>query len=175
MIYVDTSVVLSALDLDDPNHAESWRFLTATPDSKVISPLTVEELVSVISRRIEFVRAPDDLEEALVGLSRKERVAAVLLYAIERFGLRKAAPDYSMRLSLLEIRLPGPYAVAAVLGPQLQLRSLDLLHVAYVSALREGRLPLASIVTLDSELLEAGDRVRGLLGVEVSLPKPSDR
>ena len=88
-------------------------------------------------------------------------------FIIEDCGLKVI---HRTRLSMVrgtdEKRLPIPleYALAMQLSEKLALRALDLLHVAYMSLLRD---EVEVFVTGDEELLEAGKKIKELVGIEV--------
>lgn len=74
MSYIDTSVIVAALDTEDPRHRDAWKVLSRGED-KIVSEMVLAELASVIARHREiFSILRDKLE-----LSREEAIIAILL------------------------------------------------------------------------------------------------
>jgi predicted nucleic acid-binding protein len=73
--YIDTSVIVAALDSSDPRWRRARKVLESYGE-KVVSELVVAELASVLSRRADLL---SDIADE-VGLSVDETVIAVILY-----------------------------------------------------------------------------------------------
>ncbi|MCD6357930.1 MAG: PIN domain-containing protein, partial [Thermoproteales archaeon] len=155
MMYVDTSVVVAALDYSDYRREQAKRVLESG-EPKVVSELVLAELASVISRRL-----PRMLEHGLT-------VAAALLYVLRRFELRLVRLGDPVELGPLG-RLYAPIALALELAPRLRLKTLDLLHAAYVKAMRDRGLAIEILVTADSDFKEVKEELREMVGVELRL------
>ncbi len=81
MSYVDTSIIVAALDTKDPRWKMARRVLERE-EYKVVSELAIAELVSVVSRREELL---EDIASKL-GLTRETALIA-RIHALE--DLRK--------------------------------------------------------------------------------------
>ena len=156
MMYVDTSVIVAALDFSDPRCWRARRVLESR-EPKVVSELVVAELASVLSRR----RLPSGLEPGLA-------VAAALLYILGRFELSLVRLGDHVELGPLG-RLHAPIAAAIELAPRLKLKTLDLLHVAYVKTLRDRGVAVDVLVTADEDFEEVGEELKRTVGVELQL------
>lgn len=115
MRYLDTSVIISAVNLEDLNHERALKLLDH--DRKVVSDLTKVEICSVASRTI--------------GISGEE-LDALVEYMIEVSGAKLVPADWSYALR-----------TACSLAGELKLKSLDLLHIS--AALSVGAREFATL------------------------------
>ena len=159
MSYIDTSIIIAALDPTDSRMHQARRVLEEVGD-KIISELVLVELTSVLSRRRELI---SDLAEKL-GLSEDLLIMAVLLYIIKRFNLTYKAVRYQVATLPLG-RVYMPLAVAMKLSAQLKLKTLDLFHAAYIKLLKDEGEPIHTLVTVDSGFEGVKRRLRQILGV----------
>jgi predicted nucleic acid-binding protein len=106
MTYIDTNVIISFVDEEDPNHEKALRLVNKLPKDRVTSMLTLVELVSVYSR---------------AGL---EKPLALALYSIDVVKARIIDTDFNTVL-----RKAPTYA------HQLRLRALDLLYIVTASTI----------------------------------------
>ena len=161
MSYVDTSVIVAALDPTDHRRDIAREFLEGDTD-KVVSELTLVELASVLSRSPHRGRLLEKLrvrEELLIP--------TLLLYIMKRFKLRLALLKGSVMLPPLgELNLP--IAEAMELSMEAQLRTLDLLHLAYAKLLRDSGEGVEVIVTFD-ENFKIKPSLEGKLDIRVRL------
>jgi hypothetical protein len=67
------------------------------------------------------------------------------------------------------------YTTAAALAPNLKLRSLDLLHLAYASLISQLEFSISSFVTGDEAILGKTDEVRKSLNITATHPKDALR
>ncbi|MCD6348756.1 MAG: PIN domain-containing protein [Candidatus Korarchaeota archaeon] len=102
MRYLDTSVVLSAANAQDPNHSKALELLKG--GKNVVSELTIAELYSVVSR---VVGVPGEELDALVE------------YMVEASGAH-----------LIRVGWSDVFRRAYVMAGELKLKTLDLLHVS---------------------------------------------
>lgn len=100
MIYLDTSVIVSYIDEVNPDHVRALKLVESLGPDRVVSRLTLVELVSVYSRA--------GLEEPI----------PLAIYSIRSTGAR-----------VVEVDLDAVLREAVVKAPDLRLRTLDLLHV----------------------------------------------
>ncbi len=161
MSYIDTSVIVAALDPQDPR-MEKARSLLGEKGDKVVSEIVLVELASLLSRRTEITRTL----AARLGLSGEEAVVAVILYILRRFGLRYRGVSGAARLPLLG-RVYQPVATAIELAPRAKLRTLDLLHIAYAKLLKERGEAVERLVTMDKGFEKARRALREDLGIDL--------
>ncbi len=155
MMYVDTSVIIAALDPGDSRRLAA-RLLLEGFEPGVVSELVVAELAGVLSRRQELLPRP------LAAARPEARIAAAVAYVMRRFRLRYR-PCCGVAASLPGVgEAPLPVAVAVRAAAVARLRSLDLLHAACAVALRRMGEPVDSLVTFDRDF----ERARGLLEAE---------
>ena len=105
MIYLDTCVIVAAIDELDPNHEKALSLLARIENMrKVVSRLTLVELASVFSR------------------AKIEEPIALAIYAVKRVGAEVLDIDFNEVLTKAFRYAPG-----------LRLRTLDLLHIVACS------------------------------------------
>ena len=75
MTYVDTSVIIAALDTMDPRRSEARKALEISED-KVISELVIAELASVLTRQHRLLTTIGNK----LGISERVALIAVILY-----------------------------------------------------------------------------------------------
>jgi predicted nucleic acid-binding protein len=100
LIYIDTNVIISYIDEADPNHGKALKLVEGLSGDRVVSRLTLAELVSVYSRA--------GLEEPL---------------PLAMYSLR------SIKAKIVEVDFNEILRIAIVKAPILKLRTLDLLHI----------------------------------------------
>jgi predicted nucleic acid-binding protein len=101
MIYLDTNIIISYVDELDSKHGDAERLLSMLEGDRVVSRLTLAELVSAFSRA--------DLDSPM----------AFALYSIEQSGAKVVDVDFN------DIIIK-----ALKLAEELRLRTLDLFHLA---------------------------------------------
>jgi len=163
MSYIDTSVIVAALDPTDPRRRRA-REILEEEGHKVVSELVLAELASALSRREELL---SDLAGRL-GLSRELTIVAILLYIMRRFNLRYRAVVSRAR-ALPFGKMYAPIATAMELSVALKLKTLDLLHAAYVKLLKNEGEPIRTLETADSDFEKAKKQLKSILGIDVSL------
>ena len=84
MIYVDTSVIVAALDPTDPRREEARKALELH-DNKIVSELVIAELASVLARQHKVLISIKDK----LGLDDHMMASmAIILYILKRFNLK---------------------------------------------------------------------------------------
>jgi len=166
MSYVDTSAIVAALDLQDPRHREVRNLLEKEKD-KVVSELVLAELASMVVRREEVI---SEIANKL-GLSKEEAVITMLLYILKRFNLRYKSVEDHARLPHIG-RIYKPIAVAIELSQQTKLKTLDLLHIAYIKLMKDEGEPIRKLVTVDSDFLKAREMLREEMGIDLHITYP---
>ncbi|RLG47010.1 MAG: PIN domain nuclease [Thermoproteota archaeon] len=162
MSYIDTSVIVAALDPSDRRRDQARRVLEGRED-KFISELVLAELSSVLARREELKELASEL-----GIREDLVLPAILIYLIKRFGLTYMKVNGLVRLPAIG-ELYSPMAFAVIWSTKLKLRTLDLVHLAYVKIMKDEGSPVRSILTADKEFQKAKEIMKKEIGVEVSL------
>ena len=138
MIYVDTSVIISYVDVKDPNHGLAENIVGYLKSKRaVVSYLVLVELASVYSR---------------AGLDKPLELA---LYSIDLVGAEIVKVDFNEVL-----KYSFKYA------PQLQLKTLNLLHIVTSSLIRA-----KESATLDKDIVRKANKIKEVLGVKVLSPQ----
>ncbi|MBO3833223.1 MAG: PIN domain-containing protein [Candidatus Brockarchaeota archaeon] len=101
MIYLNTNVIISYVDELDPKHDDAIRLLNTLKGDRLVSRLTLLELVSVFSR------------------ADSDNPMAFALYSIEKTGAKVKDIDFNTMVD-----------EALKLAQELKLKTLDLLHLA---------------------------------------------
>ncbi|RLF24996.1 MAG: PIN domain nuclease [Thermoprotei archaeon] len=163
MMYVDTSIIVAALDPQDPRREEAMSILERS-EVKVVSELVLIELSSVLSRRGELVRA---MAERL-RVSEELTILAMLTYILKRFGLKYVAMEGYLTMPSIG-RVSKPFATAVEISSKLGLRALGLLHIAYVKLLKSMGEPIEVFVTADRNFIKAKRFLEDELNVSLRL------
>ena len=164
MIYVDTSVIVAALDPADPRREKARKALEHR-DNKVVSELVLAELGSVLARQHEVMANIRD------KLSVSEHVAftAAVIYILRRFNLNYVyVRGFSRTVSG---RLYKPLAYSIELAEKLRLKTLDLLHLAYIKAMNEQSVGVHTLLTADVDFKNREEDIEEALKVTVELIK----
>ena len=132
MIYLDTNIIISFMDELDINHRRALSLLSKLNDKLVVSRLTLVELVSVYAR------------------ARLENPVSLALYSIKKVGGEELSFNFSKA-----------FARALKIAPLLELRTLDLLHIA-ISLEAEAK----HFATFDNDIINKRDLLRKM-GIEV--------
>jgi len=169
LAYVDTSVLVAAYAPSDPIHKQSRTFLANSKPTKVISPLTFEELSSVIARTEEEMQLPLLIQKEPPG----RRTRAVVEYIIRDSGLTLASELGSSRIRIgnRSLNIPLEYSKAASLAPLLKLRALDLLHLAYAHLIDKLQFSVTSFVTGDEAIISKAQDIHKSLEIAIRHPK----
>ncbi len=162
MSYIDTSVIVAALDPSDRRRDQARQILEGR-EEKFISELVLAELSSVLARRKELKKLASEL-----GVREDLVLPAILIYLIKRFGLIYKKVNGFVRLPAIG-GLYSPMAFAVTWSTKLRLRTLDMIHLAYVKIMKEEGLSVRNIVTADEEFQKAKGITKKKISVEVSI------
>ncbi len=165
MSYVETSIIIAALDKRDPRCKDALSILESE-EYKVVSELTLVELTSVLSRREDLIAR---LSKQLT-LNRKLAILALLLYVLKRFKLKFVSLGSPLKATSIG-RIYAPFSKALEIVPDLKLRTLDLLHIAYLETLKELGEPLHKLLTADTDFVRAEEYLRKSVGVKLQVVK----
>ena len=166
--YVDTSVILAKYIPNDPDSASCRKFFKEIEVEKLASSLSLSELGCIFSRLLEAkeVEVPPQIEALLKELSKEENVQALVEYAITDCKLRIVDVDpIPMTVSLVgsPIKISHIYLKALELASKMRLKTLDTLHLAHISCLKDEGMQIEYLVTNDKEILARGDQISGML------------
>jgi len=174
-VYVDTNVLLAAFHTKDPYHNYANAILSSAKLEKVISPLTLAELTSVISRlrKNNSLKLPDNIEDKLSKISFEKQVYSIALFIIRHAnvsieGLNLALP---INLNGMTFKAPTEFLEAHRIAPTTQLRSLDNLHIAVASMLLKRGTALNHFTTCDEKMLNLRDVLVEMLGIPITSPE----
>jgi len=168
MFYVDTHVVLSYNFTTEETHLEAFNLINRIKnfsDEFYISPLSVLELYCVISRNITKYKMPPI---AFVGLkTEEEKIEYILQYTIQSLNLEICLENnISKELEGLKIKVFSEYHCAIKLSPKIKLSTLDTIHIAYASRLREeGKIRY--VVSLDKDIRKKRRLIDAETGVKI--------
>ena len=143
MKYIDTSVIVSALDQTDPSCTNSMEVLKSP--GKIISELVVTELTSVLSRNKNFATLMDELSG-----DRASSLYAAVLYIIQKFDIL-FLPVHQTSVEMLIGSYGNIMSFAIEITNDVPMRTLDLLHISYAHAIAESTKSVIEFVTRDRE------------------------
>jgi len=155
-------VIIAALDPTDPRRDKAREILEVR-NNKVISELVVAELGNVLHRHYETLVSVRDR----LGVDKYVATKAVILYIMKRFNLRYINVRGFTRTVFGRIYIP--FALTIELAGKIRLKTLDLLHIAYVKAMKEQGLSIHTLLTADTDFKNVEKDLKELLGVQVEL------
>ncbi len=159
MKYIDTSLIVSALDPEDPSSTTSLKYLKE--NGKVVSELVIGELNSVMFRNRNFINLLDKFSGDRITSS-----YAVIIYILQKFDLMYFPIEFSM------IKTPvGRYsrivAYAFELAEKIPMKTLDLLHLSYAHAMGVSSKSAIEFVTRDREFKTYQDQISEAAGIKI--------
>ena len=160
MKYIDTSVIVSALDPLDQEHALARKAVHDRGD-KVVSELTLVEMASVIRWRqysLDKKAIPDSPN--IIDLYGR------VLYILQEMDLRVLFPKESIIGSPFG-NMTSPYFRALELSSDIPMRTLDLLHLGYASEIGSSLSISLDFLTRDNEFAKYSEKIREILGIRV--------
>jgi len=161
-LYLDTNIIIARYKSADPLHKVSDKLLSNEEFDFFISPITLFELYSVISRLRPNLVLPQEAKHA--------SVSTIIRFMIEDCNLKLVSKTYLITTYFMnqKFRMPFEYSMSTILAEKLKLRALDLLHIAYASMLKD---KIRIFVTGDDEILERKGVIKEFIGLEVKHPK----
>lgn len=185
MYYLDTSVLISYIFTSDINHKRSKNALESIAskgDKLYISQLALLEMHNVTCRKM--------LKEGVGGMIRppqwnlgsmadyEARCRSLLFYMIgflnhrlgvELVGSSDLYGSEAFSIGSVKLEMPRVFWEALSLSTKLNIKTLDLLHLAYASMLSKSH-SIKFFVTCDIENFgRIRDKVKQLLGIEILL------
>ena len=159
MKYIDTSVIVSALDPADSSTISSIELLRRR--EKVVSELVITELSSVLSRNKNFVNLMDELSG-----DRASSSYAVILYILQKFDLL-FLPVQQTRVEMPIGNCGNIMSFAVELSRDIPMRALDLLHLSYAHAMMESTKAVIELITRDREFEIHKSEIYRAAGIKV--------
>ena len=159
MRYIDTSVIVSALDPADPSRLRSIE--TLKKPGKVVSELVVTELSSVLQRSKKFVSLIDQLSGGRTSSS-----YAVITYILEKFGLSYLPAQITQTETPIG-RYNNVMDFAIVIANKVPMRTLDLLHLSYAFLFSSLTKSKVDFVTRDKEFTFYNEEILDAVGIEI--------
>lgn len=146
--YIDTSMLVTVLDKEDPLYDNANKFLLE-PTEKIISPLVITELASVLSRKLKEIKFHKTLLGEIKKLTPFEKILFIVSYLLKKFNLKlvSLAKETITHFGVM----PAVFSTALWLSVDVKLRTLDLLHLAYATLFKRNNYPITAIATLDED------------------------
>ncbi len=163
MLYIDTSAIIAALDPSDHRREKALKILNSK-EYKIISELGLVELANVLSRRREILI---DLINRL-GFKEEIVITTLLYYIMKRFNLKYEAIKTYQVISIFN-NISKITKISLELLPRFKLKTLDLLHIAYIKALKNEGIPINTLATVDKDFAKVEDLLEKEVGVKVHL------
>jgi predicted nucleic acid-binding protein len=169
MAYVDTNVILARYFPDDKLHDKATSFIEHNAQRKFASPVSIVELAAAVSRHQRDIRAPKEL----LHEPQRRRIRAVVEFIIRDCNIIIAAVPASVRMKFAGTTLSVPleYHNSMRLAHALELKTLDLIHLAYADSLRRWGHEIEAFVTGDSDILKNAEKIQEQLPFEVKEPR----
>ena len=160
VVYVDTSVIIARYKPSDPLFSSANKLFQMDYEF-IISPITLVELYSVLLRVKPFLEFRWEIRDV--------NVDTIIAFILHDSRLKIVERSFMSRLQILgkKLRIPLEYYLAVKLTEKLQLKTLDMLHIAYAYMLRNA---IDYIVTGDNDILRAKEKIKQYVGLEVKDP-----
>ena len=165
MSYLDTCVIIAYCIDGDPQHSKAVNViekLRQNVNGFYASTLTLVELYSVLSRNIQVYKLPPGIEELT---NRRSKLRVTVTYFLQLLSINISS-DEAKLTDLDSLKLFYIFPEAMDLATKLELKTLDLLHMAYASQLAKKKL-IRFFVTFDSEILDNKEVILKNIGIEV--------
>ena len=172
--YLDTSIILARYLRSDPNFHRVEKLLGNTSQPRYISEASILELYCVFSRLINS-RSLISLEEK-VGfdqLTTDEKVRVAVEHAIRSWRVKGITPERtSIRLPASDQMFEVTHEIFEAIrcAPELGLKALDALHLAYASTIKEVDPDLDTFTTLDKDISSKKDTIETKTGIRIVVP-----
>lgn len=172
--YLDTSVILVRYVPSDPKSQAVDNFFKKTRKARYISEISVLELYCVFSKAIRagLLKALDRTTN-FENLSTEEKVKVAVEHAIRTWRLRVVATERSfvkLPVGRQTLEIEHEFFEAIRFSSKFGLKTLDTLHLAYASAIRELEPDLATFTTVDREITSRREEIEKQIGIRVLEP-----
>ena len=161
VVYIDTSVIVAAIDRGDGRNKEAEKFLLREKE-KVISPLVLTEIFSVVSRNSDRLTGFD------VEIDEEDLPAIIARLSVKKYGL-KLLYSFDKEFTIFG-ETPAEVKLAFTLAPKLKLRTLDLLHLSNAWNFKLNGYGVDEFATFDRGILDKADGIEKLTDIKVVEP-----
>jgi len=161
-IYLDTNVIIARYKPQDPLFSVSNDLFERKDLVFTVSPLTLVELHSVISRLKSQLIFSNEIKD----VDSRTLVSFIIRDCNLQFLARNFLFSYKVEKS--RARIPLEYYLSIIFADKIQLRTLDLIHIAYAYMIKDF---IDVFTTGDEEILEKSNVIERLLGITVKHPK----
>jgi len=161
-VYVDTSVIIARYKPQDPLYSIANKFFATKNIEFIISPLSLVELNAVISRLLPYsITIPSTIK--------KLDAPTLVEFIVSDCNLKLVSRSYltAYQVGSMRVRIPLEYYLALLIANKVKLRTLDLLHLAYVYLMKNY---VNIFITGDDDILEKRDTIKNL-DIKVMHPK----
>lgn len=149
MNYVDTSLVIAAMDTSTGPRSREATTLLASTREKVVSEVFLVELAASISRKPELISAV-----SVEGTQPSTVLLAYVVYLMSKYEV-KLLPPSAEQVATPFGKVNVESGSCLALASDVRLRSLDLLHVAHLISLKTRGFNIESLLTSDSDFSKA--------------------
>jgi predicted nucleic acid-binding protein len=169
MAYVDTNVLVAAYSPKDPVYNDARSFLSERQPKKIVSALSFAELTAVLARIRPELQLPEPVQKE--PFKRRIRAAVEYIFRDADLTLASQAGTSIIRVGKRTVHVPMEYSRAASAAHNLQLKTLDMLHLAYASLISRLEFKLDLFVTADQDILDRTNKIEESLGLTAKHPK----
>jgi len=169
MAYIDTNVIIARYAPKDPLNKDAQAFISSTKTRKLISPISVVELMAVLSRLETELDVPTELESEPWG----RRIRAVAEFFIRdcRLSIVSFPINAKTKIAGTAVTIPLEYQSSIRQAHALKLKTLDLLHLKCAEKIKKLGIELNLFVTGDEDVLSRAEVIKSNLGITVTPPK----
>ena len=161
-IYVDTNLIIARYKPEDPLYVLANRLFKARNYEFIISPITLTELYSVLSRVKIHISIPEGMENI--------DIPTLIEFILEDCNLKIVSKTriVTYQIGKERIKIPLEYYIALSIADKIKLRTLDLIHIAYAYLIKDR---IKAFVTGDNEIIDKQETIIHMLGIKVISPQ----
>jgi predicted nucleic acid-binding protein len=158
----------------DPNFHRVENFFRNTSEPRYISEVSILELYCVFSRLIRggSLTALDD-EGGFEQLATDEKVRVAVEHAVRSWAVKVITAERTfVRLPVSKQMLDIAHELFEAIrcSPEFGLKTLDALHLAYASTMRELVPDLDTFTTLDRDISSRKEAIQNRTGIRIVTP-----
>jgi len=161
--YVDTSIIIARYKPADDLHKISKTLFEKSDLKLYISPITLIELYSILSRISKELELP---------LVKGPLLDTLIAFIIEDCKLIIVSRTHAIEETIVgqPYKSTIEYHILMRFAEKLRLRTLDMLHLSYAWMIKR-TLGINTFLTGDDELLEKSEVTRSVLGIKTLHPR----
>lgn len=168
MYYLDTNIVISYSYRTETDHLDAINLIDRIKDPNCnfyISPFSILELYCVISKNIDKFKLPPFSQ--FRHKTEEDKINFIIQYTINRLNLKICSENItSNEIETLNANVFSEYYNAIKLAPNIKLRALDTLHIAYARRLKEEGA-ITYLVSFDAEIQKKKAQIEAETGVKI--------